>query len=90
MSRVSSLNCDHKFQFYIVSILMIVLSALFSRCLEVDKNTGTVFTTLHFLPNLQMGPISKSVCPWQDFSAWGNNTLACCANSWFTKKMKCC
>ncbi len=28
-----------------------------------------VFTTLHFLRNLQMNPISYSVSPWRAFSA---------------------
>ncbi len=27
------------------------------------------FTTLHFLHNLQMGPVSQSVCSWQAFPA---------------------
>ncbi len=35
----------------------------------VNMVLGVVITTLHFLHNLQMVPISWSVCPCQDFSA---------------------
>ncbi len=30
---------------------------------------GGIFTALHFLYNLQTGPISWSVCHWQAFTA---------------------
>jgi len=36
---------------------------------------GLVFTTPHFHHNLQMGPKSWSVCPWQASPAWCNVTL---------------
>ncbi len=36
---------------------------------------GAVFTTLHFLYNLQIGPISCSVCPWQASQALCNVIL---------------
>jgi hypothetical protein len=36
---------------------------------------GAVFTRLHFLHNLQMDPISKSVCHWQAFPALCNVML---------------
>ncbi len=32
----------------------------------------SIFTPLHFLCNLQMGPISFSVCPWQAFPTFCN------------------
>ncbi len=35
----------------------------------MNTTPGIVFTTLHFLHNLQMGPISFSVCPCQAFLA---------------------
>jgi hypothetical protein len=36
---------------------------------------GTVFTSIHFNCNLQMGPIRKSVCHWQAFLILCNVTL---------------
>ncbi len=36
---------------------------------------GAVVTTLHFLHNIQMGPISSTVCSWHDFRALCNVTL---------------
>ncbi len=33
----------------------------------VPLRSGVVFTTLHFLRKLRMGPISQNVCPWQAF-----------------------
>ncbi len=41
----------------------------------IGSGPGALFTTLHFLHNLQMGLISQSVCNWQAFSAWCNLTL---------------
>ncbi len=41
----------------------------------VNTIPGVIFTTLYFLPNLWVGPISKSVCPWHVFPAWSNATL---------------
>ncbi len=37
--------------------------------------SGAVLTTLYFLWNLLMDPISLSVCPWQAFPANLNLTL---------------
>jgi len=39
--------------------------------------SGVVFTRIHFLCNLQIGPIIGSVCPRQAFPS---NTLANCAH----------
>jgi hypothetical protein len=33
------------------------------------KAPSVIFATLHFLHNLEIGPISKSVCPWNAFLA---------------------
>ncbi len=33
------------------------------------SGSGTVFTKLHFLCNLQVSAISESVCQWQAFQA---------------------
>ncbi len=35
-------------------------------------NAGAVLTTLYFLRNLRLGPISKSVCSWLAFQASSN------------------
>jgi hypothetical protein len=37
-----------------------------------EQKSGTVFTTLHFFRDLQMGLLSWSVCPGQDFPAEPN------------------
>ncbi len=41
----------------------------------VNMAHGTVFTTLHFLFNLQMGTMSLIVCPWLPFTAQCNVAL---------------
>jgi hypothetical protein len=35
----------------------------------VNTTQGAVFTMLHFLHNIRIGPINLSVCPWQAFQA---------------------
>jgi hypothetical protein len=42
---------------------------------EWGKGPGAAFTTLYFLPNLQMSPISYSISPWRAFSGQCNKTL---------------
>ncbi len=51
---------------------------------------GVVLTTLHFLHNLQMDPISKCYITLGWRGLQGTNTLAYWVNSWVIKKMKCC
>ncbi len=41
----------------------------------MNKVTVSVFATLHFLRNLQMGPNSKSICQQQAFPAYCDVTL---------------
>jgi hypothetical protein len=46
-----------------------LLSLLTNIILTGKHVPGTIFTILYFLCSLQTGPISKSVCSWQAFSA---------------------
>jgi hypothetical protein len=41
----------------------------------IVQATGVIFTTLYFLCNLQISPLSYSVCPYQAFPAKCNVTL---------------
>ncbi len=41
----------------------------------VSTVPGAIFTTLHFLHNLQMCSFNESVCPWQAFPAKCNVTI---------------
>ncbi len=52
--------------------------------------SGTVFTALHFLCNLCMGPISWSVTKLGQKFLPVTNTLAYCVDSLVMKKMQCC
>ncbi len=54
-------------------------------------DSEAVFTTLHFLPNLQNGPNKPdnySTLHWKGLPL--TNTQGYWAHSWVTKKMKCC
>ncbi len=51
---------------------------------------AVIFTTLHYLRNLQMGPINQSATLHQvENGRPGTNTLAYLAHLYITKKMEC-
>ncbi len=47
-------------------MVQFILLGLLTEYRQELRKTGAVFTTLHPLRNLRMGPIGQSVCPWQD------------------------
>ncbi len=74
-NRRLKVNMGQEVVFYFFFICLAFLHLL-QRIEPREKyETGSVFTKLHFLCNLQTGPISKSVCPWQAFLAQCNVNL---------------
>jgi hypothetical protein len=79
MSKIISLQINAVVLITFLSTILLHLLALLNATLQRTKNyhgksiiasaPGTVFTRIHFLWNLQIGPMSKSVCHWQAFPA---------------------
>jgi hypothetical protein len=71
--------------------VIIKLFVNLSLVLDCSREPGTVFKTLHFIRNLQIGP-KKLKCYITQCrkSLPGPKTLACWAHLQVAKKMKCC
>jgi hypothetical protein len=44
-----------------------VYACAFFVCLCIAYVHGVIFATLYFIRNLRVGPLSKSICPWQAY-----------------------
>ncbi len=64
---------NFNWRFLLSSYLKIVVFPL--KYVTIFNGIRVVFTTLHFICNLWMSPISQSVCLWQAFTALCNVTL---------------
>ncbi len=73
--RWSTLSDDRKWRLYYYSTGFIYDHHLWSSKYFIVQATGPLFTTLYFHRNLQVRPISWSVCSWQDFPDWYNVSL---------------